>query len=219
MKKIIFLCACMIMLVGHHTFGQAIGTWVYDVQCTNNEAICETYHNRVVIVIDTLNIAVLISKDAVVRERFILSSLNGTLYYLQDSLGIGYYTSLDTINTLPDSISDFELQDTYPAVFMNQTCTVVETAINSEGQLITQSFWVDSNATEISDSFSIPYGIIPVINAVNRTMPLKMVLTTQNLSENVGLEYILASYSPTPSYSLLEIADDIEIKAYSPSTY
>jgi hypothetical protein len=102
---------------------------------------------------------------------------------------------------------------------MNQNCTVVETDVTSANRVITQTFWVENTATEISNSFSIPYGVIPVINAVNRKMPLKMVLSTQNLLEDVGLEYILASYSPTPSYSLLEIADDIEIKAYSESTY
>ena len=130
MKKIIFLCACLITFIAHHTFSQAVGTWVYAVECTNKEAICEAYHNRVVIVIDTHKIAVLISKNDEVRVRFILSSQNDTFYYLPDSLRIGYHTSLNAINAFPDSHPDFELQGTYPAEFMNQTCTVVETGIN-----------------------------------------------------------------------------------------
>gem|GEM_PF-7078318 len=169
--------------------------------------------------IDTHKIAVLISKNDEVRERFILNSQNDTFYYLHDSLSIGYHTSLNALNAFPDSLPDFELQGTYPAEFMNQTCTVVETGINSEGQVLSQSFWVENNAPEISNSFSIPYGIIPVINALNRKMPLRVVFSTENLPENLALEYTLVSYTPTPSYSLLEIADDIVIKEYLASTY
>jgi hypothetical protein len=212
MKQTFFIFAT-ILLTAIHGLGQTVQTWTYQITCLQNSELCESFHDQLVIVIDSSSIGIVNSKQSEIRERVVLNTQTDTVIYILDSLLIGYSASLQGIGDSLQMLLNFVLDSTYTDVLFGDSTTVFISSMEQDSQKIIIKAWVITSQPQIPiPNIKLP-GIIPFLNNVVQLMPLKAVITTLNTSLNFQIVYDLTSNVSSQGSSILEIDESIQLKS------
>jgi len=216
MKQIFFLASVIFTLNIVNANAQNTGTWRYSIQCLDNEELCASHNDELMVVISADKAAIVLYKNDLAQERYIIHSNNDTIFYVLDSLGEAYYASKDALFGGISDMFNFTIDSTLSIDYLNESCTLYKTSLSAGEVIIRKRYWIKDGEDEVIGSSYFPKGFIPVLSHVIKIMPLKYTITTEKHIENINITYLLNSFDDTPAYSYLEIEDGIIIKPFKP---
>lgn len=194
---------------------QSVQTWTYTICCHQNPELCEYYHDQIIIAFDSTRLGVVFFKQTEEIERVIINTSTDSIFYIVDSLQLGYAGSQDGMGDSLAANIHFELDSNYAAILFGDTVQVYVSKIAHENQRLIVTSWIPSAGTSIPIESDIILALIPFLNNVLIIMPTKAIVQSHNSMLNLELVYELISNTNSQGSAVLEIDDEMTIRSLS----
>lgn len=213
--KQMFFTLMVFLFFAHGAIGQNVQTWTYSVSCSQNPEYCEKFYDQLIISFDSTRIALVYLKNSEASERVIVDLIADSLYYVLDSLELVYCGPINVQSESSDSLVVLSLDSIYSETVLGVVSNVVVGSISHENETVSLKSWIDTSGVEVPFSVGVQFGLLPFVNNINRLMPHRSILKTENVALSFEIEYVLSSFTTSQGASLLNMHDSMAIRSLS----
>jgi hypothetical protein len=216
MKKIFFLTLCFSIIFSRsEVFSQAYGTWEYSKAVIGELQPNVDGYGNILVTSDSSSLAIVFySPDNVPEARILVKKNIDSVFVINDLLRTVFIVPLSQIAALTDSVGQYGLISTNTEVYNGQYCTVYESGLSLASSSVNHKVWIPANQEPIPTGIYIPIGLIPMMSVYSRIFPAKATIVLEIEEVSSSIEFILLNYSSSPTFALLEISDDYDVKGF-----